>query len=230
MKRFATVTFFALMALSIAVPAFAAADSTFQPIVSLPAASGNGGTLYGSLCDYLNSAFKLAIAAAIILAVLMIIVDGFKYMTSEAIGNKKDALGGIRSALFGLLLLLGSYLILYIVNPQILNLGVLSPNGDMLGGCTGNLNAGGASNTPLTTQDGVQITTTAIAPMTTNLTEVINNLPPVSIDGWSCYQNAGGGGTSCFASETICNQKLTEQKSGSTEQLPAAEGATCQPQ
>lgn len=223
MRRLTLIVLFALATLAAATPAFAASGSTFQPIVSLPAASGNGGTPYGSLCDYLNSAFKLAIAAAIILAVLMIVVDGFKYMTSEAIGSKKDALGGIRSALFGLLLLLGSYLILYIVNPQILNLGVLSPNGDMLGGCTGNLNAGGTSNTPLMNQDSTQIANTAITPISTDLS-ALGTIPAVNLGTEWCYATSGGG-TACFPDQTTCANAI-----GNPSQLAPAQGAACQSQ
>jgi len=59
------------------------------------------------------------------LAVLRVITGGFKYMTTEAIGAKGDARETIQGAVFGLILLLGSWLILNTVNPQILDLSAL---------------------------------------------------------------------------------------------------------
>jgi uncharacterized membrane protein len=109
----------------------------FQPIVPLPLSSG-GGTLNAQtpLSTYINSLFQLAITVGVILAVIMIIIDGFKYMTSEAVGNKKDALAGIRSALFGLLIILAATLVLKIINPSITSLSVAWINGGSGGGGT----------------------------------------------------------------------------------------------
>ena len=103
----------------------------FVPIVPIPI-SGQSGTLdeNTSLGCYVNAVFNIAIMVSVVLAVIMIIIDGFKYMTTEAVGNKKDALGGIRQALFGLILLLASWLILHVINPQITNLNVLQLNGN----------------------------------------------------------------------------------------------------
>lgn len=67
----------------------AAGQFTFQPIIptgSLPLPTGNG------LCAYLNAVFKLSITVAVALAVIMVVIDGFKYMTSEAIGKRERRL------------------------------------------------------------------------------------------------------------------------------------------
>lgn len=56
------------------------------------------------------------------LAVFRIATGGFKYMTGEAVGEKGEARETIQGVAFGLILLLGSCLILYTINPHILNL------------------------------------------------------------------------------------------------------------
>ncbi len=119
----------------------AGSGTQFQPIVPIPL-PGQSGTLDSntSLACYINGLYQLAIAVAVSLAILMIVIDGFKYMTSEAVGNKKDALAGIRSALFGLIILLASVLVLNIINPQIASLSVAG-----FGGGNSACSAGGNS-------------------------------------------------------------------------------------
>ncbi len=136
----------------------AAAQFQFQPIVSLPLPTGGvlGGTVDSkgnftpatqstSIADYLNALFGLALGASAILAVIMIVFEGFKYMTSDAIGSKKDALTGLRGATFGLILLLMIWLIVNVINPQMLNLGNLEAD---LSGLTANAPAGSGGVTP----------------------------------------------------------------------------------
>ncbi|MDE2079173.1 MAG: hypothetical protein KGI73_02185 [Patescibacteria group bacterium] len=113
----------------------------FQPIVPLPLLGGSTLQQQTPLSSYVNSLFQLAITVGVVLAVIMIIIDGFKYMTSEAVGNKKDALQGIRSALFGLLIILAATLVLNIINPQLISLNLSGINGS--GGA-----GGGSSGTP----------------------------------------------------------------------------------
>jgi len=75
-----------------------------------------------SLQNYLIYLFKLLIAVAVFLAVIMIIFGGFKYMTTEAFSGKSDARATIEHAVEGLLLALASYLILYTINPNFVNI------------------------------------------------------------------------------------------------------------
>jgi len=208
-KTFATVI---LVGLSIPL-AFAAADTAsdgsqfqFQPIVSIPLTSGGSVNGCTSLADYVNSVFKLAITVAIVLAVIMIIIDGFKYMTTEAVGTKKDALGGIRSAIFGLLLLLASYMILNIINPSINGLNVLNFSNGAAQGCAGGSQAGAQE---------------FVAP---NLG--VNATPPIIDQGaGSWYFRTVGGDTYHFSSQSEC---AAEMQSVSSAHEPANQIAqTC---
>jgi hypothetical protein len=64
----------------------------------------------------------LVIALAVLLAIIMTIWGGFKYMTVESVTGKSGARKTIQDAVTGLLLALASYLILYTINPDLVNL------------------------------------------------------------------------------------------------------------
>lgn len=72
------------------------------------------------LAQYLVALYKYLIGAASIIAGIMYVWAGFKWLTSS--GNPErlgDARKKIASTTVGLILLLGSYVILYIVNPEL---------------------------------------------------------------------------------------------------------------
>lgn len=99
-----------------------AAEAEFVPLAPIANFSPSD---YIDLPVYLNKVFAFVLSIASILAVIMIIYHGIQYMIQEAVGQKRDALLGIRGAVFGLILLLMSWLILYVINPQILDLNAL---------------------------------------------------------------------------------------------------------
>ncbi len=78
-----------------------------------------------SLPEYINNVFKIILSVGAIMAVLRIAYGGFMYMGSADMwGNEKAAKEIIQDALIGLLLLFAIYLILYQINPNLLNLNV----------------------------------------------------------------------------------------------------------
>ena len=77
-----------------------------------------------NLATFFNFLFKVLIGLASLIAVLMITIAGIKYMTQEAFGAKSDAKEQIRNALTGVVLLGLVYIILYTINPDLLNLNV----------------------------------------------------------------------------------------------------------
>lgn len=84
----------------------------------------NPGTAVGdnsAFGSYLNLMIKIFIGICAILAVIMIVMGGIEYMTSELISNKEHGKERILGAVFGLLLALGAYTILNQINPNILN-------------------------------------------------------------------------------------------------------------
>ncbi len=70
---------------------------------------------------FFQSVFNTLLAIAATLAVIMIMYGGVVYMTTDAWTKKDEAKGIIWNAIQGLVLALVSYLILYTINPEILN-------------------------------------------------------------------------------------------------------------
>ena len=103
------------------------------------------------LASYLQNIFKLTLGVAVTATVLIIVVNGIRYMTSDAIGGKADAISWIKDALWGLLLAFASVVILSTINPKLVefeflsSLHTLSKDADIGGG------GGGAPPPPPTT-------------------------------------------------------------------------------
>lgn len=106
-------------------------------LTPLPCGAGLGGTnctdVNGSsvmtsinLSDFISYAYKFMLALAVVLAVFMITVGGFEYMLSGAANTKSDALKKIQDAVWGLLLALVAYLLLYTIDPNLVSSGNLS--------------------------------------------------------------------------------------------------------
>ena len=80
----------------------------------------------GSLSDYINVVFKTLISLGAIAAVLRITWAGYMYMGSADMwGNKQKAKEIASDAIIGLLLLLSIFLILNVINPNLVSLNVL---------------------------------------------------------------------------------------------------------
>ena len=99
---------------------------TFIPVFAIekleyeflePGVFGDQITKTTSLSTYVGQMFNLLIAIAVALAVIMIIIGGFEYMTTDSWGGKDEGKKKIKDAFVGLGLALISYLILYTINP-----------------------------------------------------------------------------------------------------------------
>jgi hypothetical protein len=86
------------------------------PLPGVETTSGSGKTTAG---PYIQGIFTLMIAIAGGLAVLMIIFGGIKYMSTDAFAGKSEARATIEHAIWGLLLAMSAWLILYTVNPNL---------------------------------------------------------------------------------------------------------------
>ena len=102
----------------LATPVMVFAQSKYVPLIDIPLLTQAGDA---SFSGYINFLYSLSIGIAALLAVIKIIVAGVKYMFSDVITNKSAAKGEIKGALLGLLLILGAYLILNTINPQLVN-------------------------------------------------------------------------------------------------------------
>jgi len=95
----------------------------FQPLVGIPGVTDtqtdpNNPVSFNS---YINALYIFAITAGALLAVIKLIVAGVKYMFSDVVTTKSDATKEIKGALLGLLIVVGSVVILNTINPNITN-------------------------------------------------------------------------------------------------------------
>jgi L,D-peptidoglycan transpeptidase YkuD (ErfK/YbiS/YcfS/YnhG family) len=77
--------------------------------------------------DFFLVLIKIVMGLIGVLSVLMIVFGGIEYMTGTSMGEKEGGKSRMTSALFGLLLALGSYIILNTLNPRLVDLGVTIP-------------------------------------------------------------------------------------------------------
>ncbi|OGG45009.1 hypothetical protein A2673_02880 [Candidatus Kaiserbacteria bacterium RIFCSPHIGHO2_01_FULL_50_13] len=74
------------------------------------------------LATFINNAFKIAISVGAILAVMRIAWAGYLYIASDLWPSKQKGREILQDVALGLLLLIAVYIILYQINPDILNL------------------------------------------------------------------------------------------------------------
>lgn len=127
--------FFFLCFISLSSPFFAHADAggaaqgnispseglSYTPLVALPGVTESGTNQISNLSTYIVGMFQLLIGVAAALAVVMIVIGGIEYMSTDAIGGKSDGKKKIENALWGLALAISSYLILNTIDPSFLN-------------------------------------------------------------------------------------------------------------
>jgi hypothetical protein len=106
------------------------ADTTggsYQPLSPLPGTLNPNGDGSTNLSTYIPGLVKLLIAVAGAAAVIMIVIGGVQYLSTDAISGKNDGKERIENAVTGLLLAIGAYIILYTINPATLSLQLSLP-------------------------------------------------------------------------------------------------------
>jgi type IV secretory pathway VirB2 component (pilin) len=102
-------------------------NKTYQYLAPLP---GQPETIDVSqpnnLSSYLNNMISIFIGICAVLAVIMIVIGGIEYMTSEALHSKEGGRERMTNAMLGLLLALAAYALLYTINPKILDVDLKS--------------------------------------------------------------------------------------------------------
>ena len=115
---FSSLGFFLLPSLAWAQPAAGAgacAAGTYRLLAPV-----GGLTECLTLTQYLSGVFLITIGIAGVLAVVMIVICGIKMMMSGSVSGKSAAKECITNAIFGLLIALGAWAILYTINPDLL--------------------------------------------------------------------------------------------------------------
>lgn len=110
--------FYSLLCFVSLVPAVVyGQNKIYSPLVDI--LPGSNDPL--SFEQYINFLYGASISIAALLAVVKIIIAGTKYMVSDVIPAKGDALADIQGAILGLLLILGAVIILEFINPQLIS-------------------------------------------------------------------------------------------------------------
>lgn len=120
MKKFTKIALiFAILAVvaSSAPSAYAGDVKLLSPLPGVSESTSLGG--------YIGTVFNLLVGVATGLAVIMIIIGGITYMVTGSVSQKIAGKEMIYSAVFGLLLALAAWLILYTINPNIINLNIV---------------------------------------------------------------------------------------------------------
>jgi hypothetical protein len=130
-KTLKTILPISILLLWVTIPAVAFAldinTTSYVPLTDIPGLKDATATNPGGA---LKTIFNLSIGIGAILAVIMLIFGGFKYMYEESVFGKSDARQKIINAFFGLLLILGSYIILRTINSDLLRINLFLPAGD----------------------------------------------------------------------------------------------------
>lgn len=115
--------FFGALSL-ISGPQLATADTigTYVPLTPGDALSGFGlsPSEVTDVPKLLAAVFRLALGAAATLSVLMITLGGIEYLSTDSISGQSEGKKKIENAVYGLLLAIMAYLIMYVINPDTL--------------------------------------------------------------------------------------------------------------
>lgn len=124
------------------VPIIASAYNLLQPLPGI--GQGGGGS---QLTVYLTWLYRFALAAAAFLALLHIVIGGIMIMVggaSEASQSKGREM--IKNAIWGLLLAITAWLILWTINPDLVEKGFKVDPVTIKGSSSANVNTGGGGS------------------------------------------------------------------------------------
>lgn len=168
-------------------------EASYVPIVGIPGVSAGS-----SLPEYINNVYIVAVGVGALFAVVKIALAGVKYSTSGVVTDKSDAKKDIQGVLLGLAILLLPALVLGTINPQLLNLDVLSRAGKIdLRDTSGNA-VGQQMNTSSSVAPGKTITETnpeAVRQVQATKTPVGCLGKDFCSTSGSCYSNWGSAAT-----------------------------------
>lgn len=130
MKKIFTITS-TVITLFIAGVGLVNAQEGYVPLAPLGAGLGGeaGSNTSITIATYLQNIFNFLIAIAAVLAVVMITIGGIRYMTTTSEGGKGGAREQITYAIGGLVLAIAAWLILFTINPALLNFDFVNRGG-----------------------------------------------------------------------------------------------------
>ncbi len=122
-KVFITILFVSLLVPSLALAEEQAKPTEYNLLAPIPLnGAGSAPDTSTNAVEYITGLFKLIIGLAGVLAVIMLIYAGIKYMSTDAFSGKDEAKGIIENAMWGLGLAIAAWLILYTINPKLVEI------------------------------------------------------------------------------------------------------------
>ncbi|HUD02871.1 MAG TPA: pilin [Candidatus Paceibacterota bacterium] len=151
---------------------------SYTPLEPIPGVTtGANLTSPDSLSVIVNAIFTILISVGALLAVLMLTIGGIQYMVSSAITTKQQGLKRAQAALWGIVLIAASWLILHTINPYLTQI-TLNPclPGDTT--CTVTGTAAPTAATPALTQEQIaaQATQTIVNGVNPSDSESLQNI------------------------------------------------------
>ncbi|HEY4508701.1 MAG TPA: hypothetical protein VJC13_00235 [Candidatus Paceibacterota bacterium] len=113
------IIFFSILVMMLSLSTVTYALNDYTVLAPLPGIGDATGKT--DLTTYIPAAFKFGIGLAAVMAFVMITFGGIMYATSDAITGKSQGREYIEHALWGLILVIGAYVLLYTINPKILS-------------------------------------------------------------------------------------------------------------
>lgn len=116
------IILYSLFTILYSPPAFAAdppKPTEYKLLAPLPNIETSPGSGKATASTFIPGLFKLMIGIATALAVLTIMFGGVKYISTAGAEGKSDARKTIENALWGLILALAAWLILFTINPKL---------------------------------------------------------------------------------------------------------------
>ena len=152
-------------------PVFAQKATDYELLAPIPLSGvDQGDTEKATAKTYIEGIFTLIIAIAGGLAVLKIIFGGIQYMSTDAFQGKSEAKSTIQNAIWGLLLAIGAWLILFTINEDLVNFNLNIPVQEIP---TPSQPAPGGGGPPMT-QEQIQADTAIRNRLTVNVIAVPN--------------------------------------------------------
>ncbi len=174
-----------LLAILIVLPLISGAQGfDYTPLAPIPQITEGSDTV--NVSEFIPRAITLGIGIAGALSVIFIMIGGIQYMTTDAYSGKSDGAQTIRNAIFGLLLAIGSYAILYTIDRDLVRLD-LNIRGVTQGGAI-DPNSVSTTTRPFGTQSAIDVgcTNNCIA----LLNQVPSKGPRLACKTDICYLNA----------------------------------------
>jgi hypothetical protein len=144
---------------------------TYTPLEPLPTGLANKDAQNGNnFPAFLSGMFRLLISFGGLFAVVMLVIAGIGYMVSESAPDISKAKDRAKNALWGILLLTGSYIILNTINPQLINFKLLVQ----------------PTQATITAPTGASATTPTPTNTTVGACESSGGTARITPDGWTC--------------------------------------------